>query len=761
MTIRNPIAGGLTNKQRLLVLLLVIATVGFTAAGLSLWSLYGTALAEERARMIEIVQSQARLIEAVARFDAANSQYEEPRSAVAATLSQVIDAHSHYQGFGETGEFTLARREGDEIVFLLSFRHEDPKFQKRLPFGGKHAEPMRRALDGMSGSLIGLDYRGVRVVAAHEPLSALNAGIVAKIDLAEFRAPFINAGALSLGGAIVIVTLGMALFHHLSSPLVARLESRVKERTRELSLLNKDLRQQIGERTQAQEALTRSLLDQEIIASILKISLLPIPLDEILRQSLVLVLHKHGFGLSPQGCVFLVDQKSEELLMVVRHGLPESILASCGRLPFGSCLCGIAAQSGKVVHSSTIDGRHEHTYAGIEPHGHYCVPIRDESGVLGVLNLYLPAGHQRSHEEEQFVLAIAHTMAGVIRRKQAAEALLKSEANLAEAQHIAHLGSWDWDIVRNDLSWSDETYRIFGVSPAQFATNYESFVNLVHPSDRGSVKKAVEAALKKKQHYNIEHRIVRPDGVERSVHEKAHIIYDADESPIRMIGTVLDVTEHKQVKMARRRLKEELEKKERERLATLLHDGVGQNLQAVNLGLKMLVDNMTEPVSAEILPELVEEVRKTIDQVRDLTEELSPVHLEHMDLAEAIRSHASKLTARAEADIAVNTNGTAYDFLSDRIKAHCFLIFQEALTNSIKHSGAENIIVQLSLLDDSRLLMKISDDGRGFSKAKAMGQEKGLGLSIIRERATRLGGEASIFSEPGNGTTVTLRIPIS
>ena len=761
MIIQNRITGGLTNKQRVLVLLLVIATVGFTAAGLSLWSLYGTALAEERARMIEIVQSQARLIEAVARFDAANSQDENPHSAAAATLSQVIDAHTHYQGFGETGEFTLARREGDEIVFLLSFRHEDPRIQKRLPFRGKRAEPMRRALDGMSGSLVGLDYRGVKVVAAHEPLAALNAGIVAKIDLAEFRSPFINAGVLSLGGAIVIVTLGMALFHHFSSPLVARLEYRVKERTRELSQLNENLRQEVGERRQAQEALTRSLLDQEIIASILKLALLPIPLDEILRQSLVLVLHKHGFGLSPQGCVFLVHQNGEELLMVVRHGLPESIVTSCGRLPFGSCLCGIAAQSGKVVHSGTIDGRHEHTYAGIEPHGHYCVPIRDESGVLGVLNLYLPPGHQRSHDEEQFVLAIAHTMAGVIRRKQAAEALLKSEANLVEAQRIAHLGSWDWDIVRDDLSWSDETYRIFGVSPTQFETNYESFMNLVHPSDREIVKKAVKGALKEKQLYSIEHRIIRPDGVERSVHEKAQIIYDADRSPVRMVGTVQDVTEHKQVKMARRRLKEELEKKERERLATILHDGVGQNLQAVNLGLRMLVENMTEPVSAEILPELVEEVRKTIDQVRDLTEELSPVHLEHMDLAEAIRSHASKLTARAKAEITVNTNGAVYDFLSDRIKEHCFLIFQEALTNAIKHSDAENVAVQLSLLDDNRILMKIIDDGRGFSTSQTMGQEKGLGLSIIRERAVRLGGSANIFSEPENGTTVTIKIPIS
>jgi len=175
----------------------------------------------------------------------------------------------------------------------------------------------------------------------------------------------------------------------------------------------------------------------------------------------------------------------------------------------------------------------------------------------------------------------------------------------------------------------------------------------------------------------------------------------------------------------------------------------------------MLVDDIAEPVSAEILPELVKEVRKTINQVRDLTEELSPVHLEHMDLAEAIRSHASKITARAKADITVHTNGAIYDFLSDRVKEHCFLIFQEALTNAIKHSNAENIIVRMSLIDDNRLLMKISDDGCGFSTAQTTGQEKGLGLSIIRERAVRLGGYANIIGEPGKGATVAIEIPIS
>ncbi|MEN8133479.1 MAG: PAS domain-containing protein, partial [Pseudomonadota bacterium] len=503
-----------------------------------------------------------------------------------------------------------------------------------------------------------------------------------------------------------------------------------------------------------------SLLNQEIIASILKLSLQSLPLDEILRQSLVLVLQRHGFNLTLQGCVFLADDDTGELVMKVRYGLPESIVDNCGRLPFGRCLCGMAAESGKVIHADRIDERHEHAYTGMEPHGHYCVPIKDESGVLGVLNLYVPEGHQRSCDEEQFVLVIAHTMAGVVRRRWAEEALRKSEASLAEAQRIAHLGSWDWDVVRNDLSWSDETYRIFGISPEQFDATYESFLSYVHQTDRVMVKKAVDAALSQQQSYNIEHRIIRPDGVERSVHERGQVILGADRSPLQMIGTVQDVTEQQRAKESLRRLKEKLEKKERKRLAALLHDGVGQNLQAINLGLKMVAEDIAKSAATEILPELVEEVRKTIEEVRDLTEELSPVRLEQMDLAEAIRSHASKLAVRVKADFFINFDRETYAFLGSHVKEHCFLMFQEALTNAIKHSGAEKIMVQLDVEDDHWLLMQISDDGCGFSLEQTIAQDKGLGLSIIKERAMRLGGATEISSEPGKGTTVTVKVPV-
>jgi signal transduction histidine kinase len=381
--------------------------------------------------------------------------------------------------------------------------------------------------------------------------------------------------------------------------------------------------------------------------------------------------------------------------------------------------------------------------------------------LFGVLNLYVPEGHQQTEEELQFVLAVANTIAGVIRRRRAEEALRTSEAKLAEAQRVAHLGSWDWDIIANDLSWSEETYRVFDVAPEQFGATYEAFLEFVHPVDQETVKKAVDAALYRRQPYSVEHRIIHPDGTERVVQERAQISFDADGQPLRMVGTVQDVTEHKRAKEALRKLKEQLEKRERNRLAALLHDGVGQSLQAVNLGLKMISSDTEQRAAAEILPELLDEVGKAVTQVRDLTQELKPLHLEQMDLSEAMRSHASKLAVRINAEIRVSTDRATYGFLNDRVKEHCFLIFQEVLNNAIKYSGAAQIKVRLDMVDDAWLLMEISDDGCGFSPEQILAQDKGLGLSIIKERGQRLGGTTEICSEPHKGTTVMVKVPIS
>ncbi|MFO0794517.1 MAG: PAS domain S-box protein [Candidatus Brocadiaceae bacterium] len=124
-------------------------------------------------------------------------------------------------------------------------------------------------------------------------------------------------------------------------------------------------------------------------------------------------------------------------------------------------------------------------------------------------------------------------------------ALEESKASLVEAQRIAHLGNWEWDIVENETSRSDEVYHIFGLSPREFDVTHETFLNCIHPDDRELVKKSVHDALYEKKPYEIDHRILCRDGSLRFVHEKAEVAFDAHGKAIRMTGTVQDITERK------------------------------------------------------------------------------------------------------------------------------------------------------------------------------------------------------------------------
>jgi len=188
--------------------------------------LYHTAIAEQKSRLKEAARSQARLIEAVARFDKRYSQ-NYPYRPRQATLNQIRDAHSKYRGFGKTGEFTLSKKENDQIVFLLDHRHHDLNHPKPVPWDSNLSEPMRLALSGESGTIIGYDYRGEKVLAAYEPVGELNLGIVAKIDLSEIRAPFVKAALISGLFAILAIVAGAALFFKITNPILWKLQNTV------------------------------------------------------------------------------------------------------------------------------------------------------------------------------------------------------------------------------------------------------------------------------------------------------------------------------------------------------------------------------------------------------------------------------------------------------------------------------------------------------------------------------------------------------
>jgi PAS domain S-box-containing protein len=141
----------------------------------------------------------------------------------------------------------------------------------------------------------------------------------------------------------------------------------------------------------------------------------------------------------------------------------------------------------------------------------------------------------------------------ITERNRAEEKLKQSERQLAEAQHMARVGSWNWDLQSNALNWSDELYRVFGVDPQTFNPAYEAVVmESIHAEDRALVRGVIESSLKSQEPFSFYYRIHRPDGEERVIHARGDVLSDEHGTPIRMFGTAQDVTERKKAEEALR-----------------------------------------------------------------------------------------------------------------------------------------------------------------------------------------------------------------
>jgi len=217
----------MTERLRIFAIIGIMGAVTLILGSIVFDVLYQAAFKGQESRLMELAQSQARILEAIAQnealsYDGDKEGWEE------AVLKQLREAHSKYKGMGRTGEFTLARLEGDQIVFMLRHRNQELARTESVSINSNLAEPMRQALLKKTGSIIGPDYDGTIVLAAYEPVTLLNWGLVAKIDIAEIREPFIKAAATSLCMGILLIILGAWLITKVTRPIIRRLEEHLE-----------------------------------------------------------------------------------------------------------------------------------------------------------------------------------------------------------------------------------------------------------------------------------------------------------------------------------------------------------------------------------------------------------------------------------------------------------------------------------------------------------------------------------------------------
>ena len=218
-----------------------------------------------------------------------------------------------------------------------------------------------------------------------------------------------------------------------------------------------------------------------------------------------------------------------------------------------------------------------------------------------------------------------------------------------------------------------------------------------------------------------------------------------------------EVEGHAETQIRLSHARDEMQRIERSRIAKTLHDGVGQVLQALRLGLQSLSVKI-DGDNKQLVEDLVVDTGEAIGIIRDFCSELRPLHLEKMSLNEALFLHVDRLDRRvANINIEMSEQGECLEELSMLVKEHLFLISSELLNNAVKHSGASTIRLSLEQLPTC-LLIIIQDDGVGVKSHKF---SEGLGLSLLKERCDRIGAHLTIKASPERGLKARCELPLN
>ncbi len=376
----------------------------------------------------------------------------------------------------------------------------------------------------------------------------------------------------------------------------------------------------------------------------------------------------------------------------------------------------------------------------------------------------------------------------ITERKAAEEALRESEARLNVAQRIAHIGSWEYNERTDKLVWSDEVYRIFGVSKGEHQTTRENGLKLVHPDDRSIMVEARIRAAKGETDYSYEYRIVRPDGEVRILRNVVLVIAREGDGALRRAGTVQDITE--QV-----RTEEHLRQAQKMEAVGQLTGGLAHdfnNLLTVILGnLELIRDRMDIDTAGD---EMIERGVKAAERGAALTHRLLAFSRKQtllptsVDVGKLVAGMVDMLRRTLGETIELRSSKAGSSWLchADKSQLESALLNLSINSRDAMPNGGHLTIetANISLNDEfaaaqadvepgDYVMLAVSDTGIGidsdtlkhvfepFFTTKEVGEGSGLGLSMVYGFAKQSGGTATIYSEPGIGTTVKIYLPRS
>lgn len=353
-------------------------------------------------------------------------------------------------------------------------------------------------------------------------------------------------------------------------------------------------------------------------------------------------------------------------------------------------------------------------------------------------------------------------------RKEAEESLLQVRAELYEAQRLAQIGNWQWDMTSDQMKWSPELFRIYRWDPAKAPPSIDELEVFYAAQSRESRKTAMQEVMTSGKPYTAEREIVFPDGMRRWILVTNEGIRGPDGKITKLRGTAQDVTDRKRMELqlidSQSELREiaahrELEREEeRKAIAREIHDELGQLLAAMRMNAVQIQAHCSPAPAARVhLDDLSKLVQRMFEVVRSLATSLRPAALD-LGLVSALEWLVEDFSIRWEIPCKLQILGDEPD-LRDALSTAVFRVVQESLTNAAKHAQAHQIDIQLSF-EAQLVRVSIRDDGCGFIPEQT-NRPGHFGLIGMRERILSLQGHIDIKTAPGQGTQVAFEVPIN